>query len=145
MSQLVESPVPQGRYLPAVRHADVIYTSGMTPRRGGALIHAGRMRAADPLESHRDAVQLATLNALTAAQGCVKDGERIAVILQLTVFLSTEPEFTAHSKVADFASETLIEHLGDGCIGSRAATGVASLPADAPVEITLIATVVEWR
>ena len=142
MSQLVEAPVPQGKYLPAVRHADLIYTSGMTPRRGGALIHAGRMRAGDPLESHRDAVRLATLNALTAAEACVKEGERIAVILQMTVFLSTDPEFTAHSKVADFASETLIEHLGAGCIGSRAAIGVASLPADAPVEIMLVATVV---
>ena len=143
MSQSVEPPVPQGTYLPAVRHADLIYTSGMTPRRGGALIHAGRMRTGDPLESHRDAVQLATLNALTAAQACVTEGERIAVIVQLTVFLSTVPEFTAHSKVADFASETLIEHLGAGCIGSRAAIGVASLPADAPVEITLIAKVVQ--
>ena len=142
MSQGLEQPVPQGNYLPAVRHADLIYTSGMTPRRGGALMHVGRMRAGDPLESHRDAVQLATLNALTAAQACVKEGERIAVILQLTVFLCAEPDFTAHSKVADFASEMLIEHFGPGCIGSRAAIGVASLPADAPVEITLIAKVV---
>ena len=141
MSQSVEPPVPQGKYLSAVRHADLIYTSGMTPRRGGALIHAGRMRADEPLESFRDAVQLATLNALTAAQACVRDGERIAVVVQLTVFLCTDSEFEAHSKVADFASETLIEHLGAGCIGSRAAIGVASLPADAPVEITLIAKV----
>lgn len=64
------------------------------------------------------------------------------MILQLTVFLCAEPEFTAHSKVADFASELLIEHLESGCIGSRAAIGVASLPADAPVEVTLIAQVV---
>ncbi len=145
MSARVEQPVPQGKYLPAVRHGDQIFTSGMTPRRGGALIHAGQMRSDAELESHRDAVQLATLNALTAAQGCVVDGERIAVILQLTVFLNADPSFTAHSKVADFASETLIEHLGAGCIGSRAAIGVASLPANAPVEITIIAQVVPAR
>lgn len=141
-AQPLEQPVPQGKYLPAVRHADVIYTSGMTPRRGGALVFSGRMRAADPIETHRDAVRLAALNALTAARGCVQDGERIAVVLQLTVFLSADADFTAHSKVADFASELLIEQLGPGCIGSRAAIGVASLPADAPVEITLVATVV---
>ena len=142
MSQPIEQPVPQGKYRPAVRHGDVIYTSGMTPRRGGALMFSGRMRAADPIESHRDAVVLATLNALTAAQGCVVEGERIAVVLQLSVFLNAEADFTAHSKVADFASETLIAELGPACIGSRAAIGVASLPADAPVEVTIVASVV---
>lgn len=141
MSTPVEQPVPQGKYLPAVRHGDLIFTSGMTPRRGGVLMYAGTLRTADPIESHRDAVTLATLNALTAAQACVREGERIAMVLQLSVFLNTEPGFTAHSKVADFASETLIAQLGARCVGSRAAIGVASLPADAPVEITLVAAV----
>lgn len=138
MSDLVEQPVPQGKYKPAVRHEDTIFTSGMTPRRGGALIYSGKMRAVDNIETHRDAVRLAALNALTAAQGCLAEGERIAVVLQLSVFLNADDGFTAHSKVADFASEVLVEHLGADCIGSRAAIGVASLPADAPVEITLV-------
>ena len=142
MSQLVEQPIPQGKYRPAVRNADLIFTSGMTPRRGGVLVHSGRIRAADALDVHRDAVRLATLNALTAAQSCVRDGERIVIILQLTVFLNAEQDFVAHSKLADVASETLMEHLGAECIGSRTAIGVATLPANAPVEITLIAKVV---
>jgi enamine deaminase RidA (YjgF/YER057c/UK114 family) len=100
------------------------------------------MRATDPIEAHQDAVVLATLNALTAVQGCLAEGERIGVVVQLTVFLNSEPEFSAHSKVADFASATLIAQLGPDCIGSRAAIGVASLPAQAPVEITIVASVV---
>ena len=127
MSQNMEQPIPQGRYLPAVRHADLIYTSGMTPRKAGILIYSGKIRASDPIESHRDAVRLATLNALVAEQACLKEGEKISVILQLNILLNTEPEFTAHPKIADYASETLIEHLGPGSIGSCAAIGVASL------------------
>jgi len=142
MNQSATQPVPQGAYRPAARHGDLIFSSGMTPRRGGVLVHKGRMRAADPGEAHQDAVVLATLNALTAAQGCLAEGERIAVVVQLTVFLNSEPEFSAHSKVADFASATLIAQLGPDCIGSRAAIGVASLPAEAPVEITIVASVV---
>lgn len=142
MNQIASQPVPQGAYRAATRHGDLIFSSGMTPRRGGVLIHAGRMRAADPVDTHRDAVVLATLNALTAARGCLVEGERIAVVLQLTVFLNSEPEFSAHSRVADFSSETLIAQLGPDCIGSRAAVGVASLPAQAPVEITIVASVV---
>ena len=142
MNQSATQPVPQGAYRPAARHGDLIFSSGMTPRRGGVLVHKGRMRAADPVEAHQDAVVLATLNALTAVQGCLAEGERIAVVMQLTVFLNSEPEFSAHSKVADFASATLIAQLGPDCIGSRAAIGVASLPAEAPVEITIVASVV---
>ena len=142
MNQSATQLVPQGAYRPAARHGDLIFSSGMTPRRGGVLVHKGRMRAADPVEAHQDAVVLATLNALTAAQGCLAEGERITVVVQLTVFLNSEPEFSAHSKVADFASATLIAQLGPDCIGSRAAIGVASLPAEAPVEITIVASVV---
>lgn len=138
MSQNIEQPIPQGKYIPAIRHEDLIYTSGMTPRKAGKLIYSGRIRATDPIESHRDAVRLATLNALIAAEACLEEEEKISAILQLKVYLNTEQEFTAHAKVADFASELLIEHLGPGSIGSRVAVGVASLPSGAPVEVTII-------
>lgn len=138
----MEQPIPQGKYLPAIRHNDVVYTSGMTPRKGGDLLYSGRINANEPIESYKEAVRLATLNALTAAQFCLVSGEKITVVLQLNVFLNAAPEFTAHSKIADFASDVLIENLGANCIGSRAAIGVSSLPSNAPVEITLIVKVV---
>jgi enamine deaminase RidA (YjgF/YER057c/UK114 family) len=142
MSKITEQPIPQGKYLSAVRHLDLIYTSGMTPRKSGNLLYSGKMRVIDPIDSHRDAVRLATLNALTAAQASLKKGERISLILQLNVFLNAEDDFSAHAKIADFASEILIELLGPNCIGSRAAIGVSSLPSNAPVEITIIGKVI---
>ena len=141
MNKTIEQPIPQGKYLPAIRHADLIFTSGMTARMAGKLIYSGKIRVDDSIESHRDAVRLATLNALTAAQSCLHEGEKIALILQLNVFLNAEEEFAAHAKVADFASEVLIENIGFECIGSRAAIGVSSLPSNSPVEITLICKV----
>ena len=142
MSKNIKQPIPQGNYLPAIRHADLIYTSGMTPRKAGKLICCGKIRASDPIEVFRDAVRLAALNALVAAQACLREGEKISVILQLNVFLNVEQEFTAHAKMADYASDLLIENLGTNSIGSRAAIGVATLPSDAPVEVTLIGSVV---
>lgn len=141
MSTTIEQPIPQGKYLPAVRHLDLIYTSGMTPRKKGKLLYSGKIRVIDAIESHRDAVRLAAINALTAALAYLNEGEKISLILQLNVFLNAEDDFSAHTKIADFASEVLIEILGPNCIGSRAAIGVASLPSNAPVEITIIAKV----
>jgi len=85
MSQILEQPIPQGKYLPAVRHNDLIYTSGMTPRKAGKLLYCGQIRANDSIESHKEAVRLSTLNALAAAQACLGEGEKISVILQLNI------------------------------------------------------------
>lgn len=142
MNKKIEQPVPQGKYLPAVRNGDMIYTSGMTPRKAGKLIYSGKIKVNDSIEIHKDAVHLATSNALVAAQACLKKGEKISNILQMNVFLNTEPEFVSHSIIADYASEFIIEQLGTESIGSRAAIGVASLPSDARVEVTLICKVV---
>ncbi len=142
MTPTIPRPVPQGRYLPAVRNGDLIYTSGFTPRRDGKLVHAGKLKADAPHETYKDAVRLATQNAIWAAQACLEDGEDISVILQLNVFLNADRDFSAHSKLADFASDLLVETFGVSCIGSRTALGVETLPSDASVEINLVAAVV---
>ena len=141
MKTVTEQPIPQGNYLPAVRHGDVVYTSGMTPREAGILKFKGQIKVDCPIEKHKEAVQLATCNAIAAAESCLKENEQLNVILQLTVYLNAECEFLLHAKVADYASEVLIDKLGVDCIGSRVAIGVASLPSNATVEISLIAAI----
>ena len=49
MSEAIKQPIPQGKYLPAVRHADLIYTSGMTPRKTGNLLYSGKIRVVDSI------------------------------------------------------------------------------------------------
>ena len=49
--------------------------------------------------------------------------------------------FTAHSKIADFASEYLCEELGEAGIAARAAIGIASLPGEAPAEVQIVCMV----
>ncbi|MDN5786440.1 RidA family protein [Pseudorhodobacter sp.] len=134
-------PVPQGNYLPARRHGNLIFTSGMTPRRDGVLVFKGAVRKDALLDDSRAAVVLACNNALTAARGVLAAGEALTGILSLTVYVAAEPGFEAHSKLADFASAFLCEAMGEQGIGVRAAVGVATLPGDAPIEIQLVAFV----
>jgi enamine deaminase RidA (YjgF/YER057c/UK114 family) len=119
----------------------MVFTSGMTPRNAGVLTITGPVRADTPLETYRDAVVLACSNALTAARGVLEKTERIEAILSVTVYVAAQPDFTAHSRLADFASQFLRSELGAEGIGSRAAVGVATLPGNAPVEIQLIAAI----
>lgn len=133
------APVPQGQYVPARRHGDLIFTAGMTPRRDGVLIHHGPVTAETTPESCRDAVTLAVQNALAAARGQLQAGEVIIAIVHMTVFVAGVPGLGSHSRFADLASEYLHAELGAAGVAARAAIGVASLPANAAFEIQLIA------
>lgn len=134
------NPIPQGNYVPANRFENLIFTAGMTPRVNGVLMRVGAVSADVPLEEYRDAVRQAAKNALTAARNQLAAGEHLARILSITVYVNTgSGSFTAHSKLADMASGYFCEELGGAGVGCRAAVGVASLPGNAPVEISVVA------
>ena len=111
-----KNPIPQGKYKPAVRYGNLIFTAGMTPRKDGVLLMSGKISPDRPLDDYRDAVIQAASNALTAAQN-----------------------YTTHAKVGDIVSGWLYEQLGDAGVGARAAIGLATLPGNAPVEVQLVA------
>ncbi len=136
----ISAPRPQGIYVSAKRHADLIFTAGMTPRQNGKLMFEGPILAGKPADAWRDAVVLACSNALASASAALCEGETLDQILSMTVFLAAEPAFAAHSLIADFASQYLIDNLGEAGAGARTTIGVATLPGNAPVEINLIAS-----
>lgn len=140
-ADLKNMPAPQGKYLPASRWGDIVFSAGMTPRVNGVLISCGKVRADAPIETYREAVRQATANALNAVSNALGREEHIEKILLLNVYVNAQEGFQAHSKLADFASDYLCERLGEAGIGGRAAVGVASLPGGAPVEIQLTAAI----
>jgi hypothetical protein len=82
----------------------MIYVSGMTPRLNGILTQQGLILPdADPLD-YRDAAQLTAENARLAATAQLVEGEEIAAIINMTVYLFCSPDFTTHSAIADLAS-----------------------------------------
>ena len=132
------SPKPQGRYTTAKRRGDLIFTAGMTPRRGGTLILEGPVRSTDAPELYREAFVLACSNALEAARSLLSGDEAIGEIVAMTVFIAADSAFRAHSQFADYASAYLYDQLGDDGVCVRTAIGVVTLPGGAPVEIQLI-------
>ena len=133
-----KNPIPQGKYVPATRHGDLIFTAGMTPRKDGVLQFVGKVKADEPLERYREAVRLAASNALTAARNMLTGDEKIVRVLSFLVYINAEEGFVSHAKLADFGSELLTEELGEAGAAARAAIGLGTLPGNAPVEIQLI-------
>lgn len=73
----MSNPIPQGKYKPAVRKGNLIFTAGMTPRLNGQLIMSGKVESGVSVEDYRQAADQATANALNAALSCVQPGEKI--------------------------------------------------------------------
>lgn len=131
-------PAPVAAYVPAVRVADLIFTSGQLPTVDGQLRAAGLVGAEmDPEEAYACA-RVAVLNGLAAAAEVAGGVDMIARIVKLVVFVAGAPGFTGHPQVANGASEVLGQIFGGAGEHARSAVGVASLPLGAPVEVELV-------
>ncbi|MEU7660292.1 RidA family protein [Streptomyces lincolnensis] len=118
-----------------------IYISGQLPYRDGELLGQGIVGRDVELETARELARHAVLNCLAAAVQAVGDLDRVRIV-QMLVFVASTPDFGLQSRVANEASELLIEVLGENGRHARTAIGVAGLPLNSPVEIQMVCTAV---
>ena len=138
---LPEVAAPAGAYVPALAYDDLIQTAGQLPFEDGVLPTLGRLGDAVDVETGYRLAQLSILNALAAVKSLTGSLDAIEQIVKVTGFVAATPEFDAHPKVINGASELLGELFGEAGRHSRSAVGVASLPLGAPVEIELLVRV----
>ena len=62
-------------------------------------------------------------------------------VVKLVVFVNSADGFTAQPKIANGASEFLVQVFGEKGKHARSAVGVSELPINAPVEIEMIVRV----
>ena len=114
---------------------------GATPLYDGELLGQGIVGRDIELQTARELARQAALNALAVAADAVGGLDRVRIV-QMLVFVASTPEFGEQSRVADAASEFLIEVLGENGRHARTAIGVAGLPRNSPVEIQMVCTAV---
>ena len=140
-----------GLDLPAVRESSKyenhravdssVHVAGQLPFKDGELLGQGIVGRDVDLETGRELARHAALNALAVALDAVGGLDRVRIV-QMLVFVASTPEFGLQSKVADAASELLVDVLGENGRHARTAIGVASLPLNTPVEIQMVCTTV---
>lgn len=131
---LPEPTAPAANYLHQREADGLLVIAGQigTPGRGAGL---------DATEARAEA-EVAALKLLAVLDAAVGgNASRIRQVLRLGVFIAAAPGFTAHSTVADGASDLVVAALGERGRHARAAVGVASLPAGAAVEVEALVQV----
>lgn len=131
-------PFPSfGTYLMAVRHGDLLHTAGHISAAGDEFV-TGKLGLDLDVDAGRAAAALAARSLLATVQAEVGDLDRVAQVLNVLVTVNATPDFTDHTQVADGASDVLVAVFGDIGRHPRLAVGVASLPANAALEVQAV-------
>ena len=139
--ELPPVPTPVASYVPVVVAGSVAYVSGQVPLVEGSLLHPGHVGAEVSLEQGQEAARRCALQALSALRAELGSFTRLRRVAKATIFVSSASGFGDQPKVANGASDLLVEVLGDDGRHAREAVGVAELPLGAPVEVSLIVEV----
>lgn len=135
---------PVATYVPAVRHGDLVWTSGQLPMVDGALPFTGKVGEGPGLVTPAQATELAgvaALNGLAAIAAKVGNLDAVVKVVKVVGYVASDPSFTGQPAVVNGASNLLGDIFGEAGLHARSAVGVAALPLDAPVEIELVVAV----
>ena len=136
--ELPVAPKPLAAYVPAVKNDNLIFTSGQLPMKEGKLFAEGKVGGKVSEEIAMECAKICAVNCLSAIKSVIGNLDSIEQIVKLTVFVNSAEGFSSQPKVANGASEFVVQIFGDAGKHSRSAVGVSELPLNAPVEIEMI-------
>jgi len=129
---------PAGTYVNAVRSGNLLFLAGHVPYRSGGAIVLGKLGIDLDVAAGYEASRLAALGVLATLRDELGTLDRVVRIVKLYGVVNSAPDFMAHTRVIDGASDLLVEVFGDAGRHARVAVGVASLPAGMALEIDVI-------
>ena len=131
-----EPAAPVANYVGWVRSGNLVFTSGQLPLKDGTFHVQGKVGGEVSLDQAAQAARLCAINVISQVKGALDgDLERVRRVVKLVVFINATPEFTDQPKVANGASDLMVEVFGDKGKHARSAVGAGSLPLNVSVEV----------
>jgi len=138
---LPPAPQPVASYIPVKVVGDLAWVAAQIPMQDGTVTVLGKVGGEVSTDDANAGARRCALQALAALQAELGTLDRVKGIVKLDVFVASAPGFTDHPKVANGASDLLVEVFGDEGRHARAAVGVPELPLGAAVEVALLVQV----
>lgn len=134
-----DAPKPLGSFAPFLVDSGYLYISGQISIDTAGDVIRGRLGCDLDLAGGMEAARRCAICILARANAAIGDLDRIDKLIKLGVFVNAVPGFSDHPKVANGASELLVDVFGIDAINHvRFAVGSSSLPANAAVEIEAV-------
>ncbi|WP_291843967.1 RidA family protein [Bradyrhizobium sp.] len=133
---LSEPRAPVANYVGFVRTGNLLFVSGQVCANAeGKLIAKGKLGAGVTIEQGYTAAQGCAVNLLAQIKAALGDLDKVVRVVRLGGFINSTPDFLDGPKVLNGASDLMVAAFGDKGRHARTTVGVASLPADAAVEV----------
>ena len=134
---LPEPAAPVAAYVPVVIAGGLAHVSGQLPFVGGKLV-TGRLGEDVSLEDGTAAARACALMLIAQVKAALGSLDRVVRVVKLGAFVNSTGDFTDQPKVANGASELMVDVFGDAGRHARSAVGVPVLPLGAAVEVDAI-------
>lgn len=134
---LSDPPTPAGSYIPVVITGNLAFVSGQIPMQNGKVLFTGKV-SNDNIDEAKKSAKICAINILAQLKRELGNLDRVTRIVRLSGFVNSTPDFTAHPKVINEASDLIHEIFGEKGKHARIALGVAALPLDSMTEIDAI-------
>jgi enamine deaminase RidA (YjgF/YER057c/UK114 family) len=133
---LHEPPTPVANYVGFVRTGNLLFVSGQVcVAPDGKLIAKGKLGGGVTVEQGNAAARGCAINLLAQIKAALGDLDKVVRVVRLGGFVNSAPDFLDGPKVLNGASDLMVAAFGDKGRHARTTVGVASLPADAAVEV----------
>ncbi len=135
--ELPDAPKPLGNFAPYLIDGDYLYISGQISVDLDGKILTGKLGDDVSLEQGQIAARYCAIGILARAKAALDgDLDKIEKLLKLGAFVNATPDFAAHPKVVNGASDFMVQVMGHTRANHvRFAVGSGSLPSNAAVEI----------
>jgi enamine deaminase RidA (YjgF/YER057c/UK114 family) len=131
-------PVPPavGNYVGAVAVGDILFVAGHGPFQDGEPQFIGKLGREFGIDEGQQAARLVALNMLATIRETLGSLDRVKRVVKLLCLVNSMPEFGDQPKVANGASDLLVELFGEEHgKHARSAIGMGALPFGIAVEI----------
>ena len=134
-------PAVIANYVPAVRSGNLVFLAGQIARGPDGKFVAGKVGRELTEAQGAEMARACALQLIAVLKAEVGDLAKVKRIVKVTGFVNCTDDFTTQPKVINGASDLFVAVFGENGRHARAAVGVSSLPAGAPVEIELVAEI----
>ena len=138
---LPAAAAPVAAYVPAVEVGGMLHVSGQISFAEDGSLIKGRLGEDLELDAGIAAARRCGVMLLAQLKAALGSLDRVERIVKLGVFVNSTADFTDQPKVANGASELMVEVFGEAGKHARSAVGVASLPLGVAVEVDAVVAV----
>jgi enamine deaminase RidA (YjgF/YER057c/UK114 family) len=131
-------PAPAGNYMPFRLAGNLLFLSGVGPRRADGSMVTGKVGADIDTAAGYEAAKLCGLNLLTNMQSAAGSLDRVDTVLKVLGMVNAVPTFTEHPNVINGCTDLFVQVFGDNGRPARSAVGMGSLPFNISVEVEAI-------